>query len=850
MTAPIAAVRSETSAAASPRHAPRIPVRTVIGTLYVLAMAALAALAAWPVYRAGDYIVLVTVATLLGAAIAVASALLAWRAWLTVVVTSGAFLVTGVLLAVPARRGDLAQLPETLLDVVTGVVLGWKDLITVDLPVGSYRNLLVPALVVFLVGTLVALRLSWHRARVAMAGAGVALAMTFFGLVFGRPTTSQPLVLGPVLIPAPMEMLIGALALVLSIGWLAWLALDERRRALRRAADTSGVRVSRRRSASDVRRVVLAGGMLVIAVLVAGLAAPALAAGQSRDVLRSSVGPDIDIARAQTPLSTYRSGFADPRYSEVLFRVDAVRGALPDRVRLATLTSYDGSVFHALDPAAQDAQARYVRVPSRLEAGAGAESSAKITVEGLSGIWLPTFGEVEQISFAGGSAARLQDGFYYNADSAAGVETARGGLRSGDSYTVTAVTPQVQALGEISAPGIARTEVKPPESLVNWVKKQDAGSDGAGLAELITRLRERGYLSHALSVSKEEPPTWVTDLAGYSFQPSASGHSLARVDALFRQLLERESEVEGDGGKGSLVAAIGDDEQFAAAGALLAEHLGFPARVVLGARLSADEEGLPTCVDGACRAGDLTAWIEVKSASGDWVAVDVTPQHTESVDTEVRRQRDPENPTDVRPEAAREVVPPNPVQQDSLRDEPQSAAGPDLTVLWTSVRIAASALLVLALILGPFLVVVAAKAWRRRARRDDADASVRVVGGWEEYVDVAVDHGLPAPRAQTRSELASAYARPAAISLAEAADRAVFSDGRLSADDADAFWRIVDAERRALGDGRSLWRRVLAAVSLKSFTRSLAPRTGRSRTTTARRSERRRRRPTGDAAST
>jgi hypothetical protein len=591
--------------------------------------------------------------------------------------------------------------------------------------------------------------------------------------------------------------------------------------------------------------------MLVIAVLVAGLAAPALAAGQSRDVLRSSVGPDIDIARAQTPLSTYRSGFADPRYSEVLFRVDAVHGQLPDRIRLATLTSYDGSVFHALDPAAKDAQARYVRVPSRLDAGSGTESSVKITVEGLTGIWLPTFGQVEEISFAGGAAARLQDGFYYNAGSAAGVETGRGGLRSGDSYTVTAVTPRAPALGEISAPGIARTEVKPPDSLVSWVKKQDAGSDGAGLAELITRLRERGYLSHALSVSKEEPPAWVTDLAGYSFQPSASGHSLARVDTLFRQLLERESEVEADGGDGSLVAAIGDDEQFATAGALLAEHLGFPARVVLGARLSGDEEGgVPVCADGACRAGDLTAWIEVQSASGQWVAVDVTPQHTESVDTEVRRQRDPENPTDVRPEAAREVVPPNPVQQDSLDDEPQSAAGPDLTVLWASLRIGGSALLVLALILGPFLVVVAAKAWRRRARREEADAAVRVVGGWEEYVDIAVDHGLPAPRAQTRSELASAYERPAAVSLAEAADRAVFSDDRLSADDADAFWSIVDAERRALGDGRSLWRRVLAAVSLKSFTRSLAPRTGRSRTTTARRSERRRHRPGGDAAST
>src|SRR5690606_922737 len=98
----------------------------------------------------------------------------------------------------------------------------------------------------------------------------------FFGLVFGRAVTSTPLVVGPLSIPAPVEMLLGVVALVLSVTWLAWLALDERRRALRRAADTSGIRVSRRRSASDVRRGILATGMLVLAVLMAGLAAPAL----------------------------------------------------------------------------------------------------------------------------------------------------------------------------------------------------------------------------------------------------------------------------------------------------------------------------------------------------------------------------------------------------------------------------------------------------------------------------------------------------------------------------------------------------------------------------------------------
>ena len=51
-----------------------------------------------------------------------------------------------------------------------GVVLGWKDLVTVDLPVGSYRNLLVPALVVFLVGTCVAAAAVVARGRRRVRG--------------------------------------------------------------------------------------------------------------------------------------------------------------------------------------------------------------------------------------------------------------------------------------------------------------------------------------------------------------------------------------------------------------------------------------------------------------------------------------------------------------------------------------------------------------------------------------------------------------------------------------------------------------------------------------------------------
>src|SRR3546814_9538657 len=78
----------------------------------------------------------------------------------------------------------------------------------------------------------------------------------------------------------------------------------------------------------------------------------------------------------------------------------------------------------------------------------------------------------------------------------------------------------------------------------------------------------------------------MTSLAGYSFQPSAAGHSLARIDTMFSRLLERESDPRA-AASDNYVAAVGDDEQFAVATALIARELGFPARVVVGARLSA-----------------------------------------------------------------------------------------------------------------------------------------------------------------------------------------------------------------------------------------------------------------------
>ena len=818
----------------------RAGARIAAGSIYVATMTVLAAVAAWPIYRSLSFLILVLAAAVAGTALAATARALRWPAWLTALVAFGSLMVLGVPVAVPTRMTSLPEAVASLGDVLWGSITAWKDLLTVELPAGAYRNLLVPALIVFLFGITAALLLAWRRPPAAALAVPVGLAMVAFGLLFGSPSVSAPLVLGGLTFPAPVETAVGALSLVVSLVWLAWQTYEERSRALRRAASASGVRLSRSRGGSDARRMVLGAGMIAVSVAAAAVLVPAVAEGAERTVLRSGVGPETALSTAVSPLTQYRGNFSEPRSGSVLFRVERADGAV-DRVRLATLTHYDGETYRAVDPRGNVDAGRYLRVPARLDAGAGTTVTADIRIAQLTGIWLPTLGRVQSVAFEGARASALADSFYYSGAAWGGVQVAEGGVRAGDAYTVTAVIPPAVELNRIDAPGVPADRVEAPESLRRWVDEHVEGKGGAALAGLVVLLRERGYLSHAVSVDLEAPPTWLSEIPGYAFESSASGHSLARIDSLFRALLDREAEV--GTAELPLVAAIGDDEQFSVAVALIARELGFPARVVVGARLTS-EDGLRTCDSGACRGGDIVAWAEVQSAAGEWVPIDVTPQSAVAPQTDLTLQRDPENETEVRPENAEEVVPPDPVQQDApAGNESDDGATADLSALWAVVRVSGIALVIAGLLLGPFGVIVGAKAFRRRARRRSEDPAVRVVAGWDEYVDAAVDHGKSAPRTRTREETAAGFATPRGILLADRADRAVFAMDTVTQAESDEFWGIVEQERRVFSQRESGWRRLMAAVSLRSFTREISPKSAPSGA--SRRQERRSRRRDG-----
>ena len=227
-------------------------------------------------------------------------------------------------------------------------------------------------------------------------------------------------------------------------------------RSLRRAAASSGVRVSRRPSRADRRRTALGAGMLVgrrgrrrggRAVRCARRRTRCAALERRTRARRSS--------SAVSPLAEYRSLFADARADDILFTVTSRRGA--PRAR----------------PAGHARQLRRRDLPQRRRgrARSGAASSA------CRRRWMPAAGARStprsRSSSSTGSGCRPSAGSHRSTSRATarprspiGSTTARTRARAcrpraadstpGDAYAFAAVEPAMPDLASIEAPGGAR----------------------------------------------------------------------------------------------------------------------------------------------------------------------------------------------------------------------------------------------------------------------------------------------------------------------------------------------------------------------------------------------------------
>ncbi len=738
----------------------------------------IAATALWPIYRSPQVVIVILVAVLAGSAIAITSARLRWSSLLTLLVTIGVFLVLGVPLAVP-DRALFGVIPtwQGIVDLVTGAALGWKQLLTITLPVGSYQALLVPAFILVLgtttAGLVVALRARWGE-----LGAFAPALLFVLAVLFGPGVATWPL-------PTTLGLLA---ALML---WLVWWRWYRRRESIRmlasRALDSQGRPLE---TVSDggfpgVRSLLSAGLILVIAAGASVAASSALPPTGERQVLRTAVVQPFDPRDYASPLSGFRHYELPQTADRTVFSVTGLPAG--SRIRIATLDTYDGIVYSVGSDAVSSDSGSFTRVPYTFDQSAvrGREATVGVTIGDYDGVWVPTVGKFSSIAFTGDHASTLRDSFYYNDTS--GTAAVVTPLGSGDSYTLQAVLPtqpkesQLASLkpGAVQVPRIAVMPDEVSTALNSWVT--GSASPGRQLVQMLDELRKNGYVSHGVSAS--DPP-------------SRSGHAADRITQLFTDQ-----------------RMIGDQEQYAVAAALMARQIGFPARVVFGFAPKAIDSTGTTRVRG----DDVSAWIEVDTTRYGWVAIDPTPPVREipaeqpQQPTRIALPQSPVQPPVEDPQVRSSQVPP-----DSTQDQPEALA-PWLVILLTVLKVLGWVLLGAAIVLAPFIAIVATKLRRRHQRRTAETPIERISGGWDEYQDAIVDRGYETPEAATRTEVAAAMGGMRPLVLASIADRAMFAPGDPDDDEAENVWRSVNELVATLDDDRTRWQRIRAAISLRSL---------------------------------
>lgn len=798
-----------------------------LGVALILATV-LGVLAAWPIYRTWWLLVPAAVGLILGSGIALLGVrrLGMLKACLALF---GAFVLTVVPVAVPQSFDRMPEgLLRGLLDGIAATVLGWKQLLTLTLPVGTYQAVLVPVYLVFLLTAFFVTIITLRAGRFAGFASLPLVAPVAFGTVFGSSAVSAPLRLGALQFAAPREVGLWIAAAVLGGCWVWFVAGGERRAALRR-----GRMPGEKRGGGRAARGLVGGAMLLVA-LIAGVAlAPALDAG-ARQVPRDQIQPEIVLREQPSPLAAYRGWKRDDAIDAPVFSVTS-DGQLPARLRLAVLDAYDGVDFHVSESEA----GRFTRFPS----DARVQDPASVTVrvdEGYSDIWVPIAGLGSVPRFSGARAADLAEAYFVNRETQSAIAVPGGsgtaGLVPGDSFTATMhTTPDPQLSGDPAsdAPGF---DLDTMPELAAWMRAQDQPATAEGLIELIDRLRSRGYLSHSISDGEGEQ-RWIERLAdeyGTRFESSAGGHSLARLEELFAQLNTQERLAGEDPSPAMLVAGVGDDEQFAAASALLARALGFDSRVVLGVRLgdaAPEVLGVPAC-ESECTGENLAAWVEVRGADGIWVPLDTTPQLKLRPSTLQEGEQLPEFPTTPEERDAKEVDPPLGMGERSDNQDDPSADQPTAW-LWPALKAAGLSLSALVLIVLPFLFLPFAKRRRARDRRAETNPELRALGAWQELVDGAADAGVEIPSGVSRFDVAEAIGTAPARWAAATATRAVFSAQGITEQDADWMWAAVDADREEREAKLSTWQKLRAKYALGSYDVKIVPWRSRAATSSA-----------------
>ena len=675
----------------------------------------------------------------------------------------GAIVLRGTALAGILPSGD------TFRGLADQSVHGWKDLLTTLPPVDGSGPLLVLPYILGLLGGVGGFSLA-RRVRPAAAPVIAPLLVLVAVILLGTQSPAAQLLQGG----------------VFAVAALGWTSLRSQR-----------LRAPLQNGSGRLTRAVTVGVLLVVATGGASLIAPHVpgAGDTRRTVLRSYVDPPFDVGQYSSPLAGFRK-YTKPAktlYNTELFRVSGLpRGTA---VRIAALDAYDGVTWTAANRAAGTGSVpdTFQRVGREIDnAAAGRDVSYRVSIGAgykqlpvrlADAFWLPAAGSLTELDFHGKNAARHSDFFRYNLATGTGVVPDK--LASGDSYSARAVLPSVP---DLRPTDVLAADVSPDVQGEEFKTKaaEWAGSDANRTAQVIAvgdRLKRVGHYTDG-------------EAGNATFLP---GHYRER---LLTQFLGNPQ-------------VPGDDEQFAAAYALMITQLGVPARVVFGA--------LPES-DGVVRGRDIHGWVEVQLADSSWRAIP-----PDAFISKVLAKK--EQPEQQKEQQGKIVPPPARGTPRSSLDDVSDAAARSRTAQRTATDERAAGGIPAWVITtgkwvgGPLLVIgllcaliVLVKVQRRRLRRTRGTPAGRLARGWREIVDHARDLGSPAVLAgTTRKEQAALLAAHDLSLLARSADSHVF--GPADPDDAAAttFWREVDATRRRMSRTVGRRRRLRAALNLVTF---------------------------------